>query len=429
MATRSSTLAIHGGAPVRTKPFPGWPVFDEREEAALLRVLHSGNWWQFAYGSGVELTEDPAKRLAETTYFEREFAQAHDCAHGIAAANGTATLEIALRALDIGPGDEVLVPAYTFIASATSVLQIGAVPIFVDIDPHTSLIDCTRLAQAITPRTRAIMPVHFAGQSADMDALAAIAGKHGLLVVEDAAHAHGASWRGKKCGALGDAGSFSFQASKNMTSGEGGIITTNNPELAALCRSYLWAGRAPGRPWYEHHRLGWNYRITEFQSAILRVQLQRLPEHTAVRDANGRYLSAQLQANVAGLAPQRLDERATCISFHLFISRYQPEAFGGMTRDAFLAALSAEGIPCSSGYNHPLYRNPLFLEQNFYKGGFPCVEPFAEKIEYADFTARCPNCEALCRDAVWFTQNLLLGSREDMDDIVEAVVKIQRGCQ
>jgi len=423
---QSSTLAINGGTPVRTKPFPRWPVFDEQEEAALLKVLHSGNWWQFAYGYGVELTEDPAKQVSETTHFEHEFAQAHDCRHGIAAANGTATLEIALRALDIGPGDEVIVPAYTFIASATSVLQIGAVPIFVDVDPHTCLLDCARIEEAITPRTRAIMPVHFGGQSVDMDALASLARAHGLSIVEDAAHAHGSTWRGKKCGALGDAGSFSFQASKNMTAGEGGIITTNNPELAALCRSYLWAGREQGRPWYEHHRLGWNYRITEFQSALLRVQLQRLPAQTATRDANGRYLISQLQANVTGFTPPHLDERATCISFHLLLCRYQPEAFGGLTREAFIAALTAEGIPCATGYNQPLYRNPMFLRQDFFKGGFPCVPPFAREIGYADFIAHCPCSEAICQDAVWFNQNLLLGNREDMDDIVEAVRKIQR---
>lgn len=423
----TSTLALHGGTPVRSNPFPAWPQFDEREEAALLRVLRSGNWWQFAYGQGVELIEDDAgEERAETTKFQEDFAAYHDCQYGIAAANGTATLELILRSLDIGPGDEVIVPPYTFIASATSILQVGAVPIFVDIDAETYNIDPSRIEEAITPRTRAIIPVHFGGQSADMDAVLDIARQHGLAVVEDAAHAHGAEWRGRKCGSLGDAGSFSFQASKNMTAGEGGIITTSDRPLAEKCMSYLWAGREAGRPWYEHHRLGWNYRITEFQSAILRVQFARLPEQTARRDANGCYLAERLRAETDGLAPTKLDARVTRMSYHLFMARYRPEAFGGMPREDFLAAMNAEGIPCSGGYVHPLFRNPMFLKKDFWKGGFPCVPPFAADIEYADFGARCPVSEQACREAVWLTQSMLLGEREDMDDVVDAVVKIQR---
>jgi len=421
-----STLAIHGGAPVRTKPFPAWPFFDGQEEEALLKVLHSGNWWQFAYGQGVELAEDETgEERAEVSRFQEEFAAAHDCRYGLAAANGTVTLELILRALGIGPGDEVIVPPYTFIASASSILSVGAMPIFVDVTADTLNLDPTRIEEAITSRTRAILPVHFGGQSADMDAVNAIAQQHELFVVEDAAHAHGAMWQGKKCGSLSDAGSFSFQASKNITAGEGGIITTNNKALAERCSSYLWAGREPGRPWYEHHRLGSNYRITEFQGAILRVQLRRLAEQTARRNANGRYLTEKLRGS--GLEPTRLDARAGIISFHLFMSRYQPEAFGGMPREQFLQALNAEGIPCSGGYNHALYRNPMFRNKEFWKGGFPCVAPYAREINYADFAALCPVSEAVCQDAVWFTQNMLLAEREDMDDIVEAVMKIKAG--
>ena len=422
----STMLAICGGSPVRTNPFPAWPVFDEREEQALLAVLRSGNWWQFAYGQGLELQENPDAEVSQTTHFEAEFARAHDCSCGIAAANGTATLEIILRALGIGPGDEVIVPPYTFIASASSVLQIGAVPIFVDIDPETLNIDPRHIPEAITERTRAIMPVHFGGQCADMDAVNEIARAHGFFVVEDAAHAHGGSWRGRKCGSLGDAGSFSFQASKNMTAGEGGIITTNNAELAARCRSYLWAGREPDRPWYEHHRLGWNYRITEFQSAILRVQLSRLPEQTARRQANGHYLAEQLRARVPGLVPQAIDPRVTSMTYHVFLSRYRPEAFGGMPRQQFIDALNAEGIPCMGGYNHPLYRNPMFVNKEFWNGAFPCTPPYARELDYTDFIERCPVSEALCQDSVWFAQNLFVGSRDDVEDILQAIVKIQQ---
>ncbi len=341
--------------------------------------------------------------------------------------NGTATLELIMRSLDIGPGDEVIVPSYTFIASATSVLQIGAVPIFADIRRDTLNVDPTRIAEAITSRTRAIMPVHLAGQSADMDAIAALAERHGLFVVEDAAQAHGSEWRGRKCGSLGNAGSFSFQNSKNLTAGEGGAVTTNDRELAQNCRSYLWAGREPGRPWYEHHRLGWNYRITEFQSALLRSQMRRLPEQTTRRGRNGRYLAEQMRSQLRGIVPQHVDERATTTSYHLFIFRYEPEAFGGVPRGEFLEALEAEGIPCMAGYNHPLYQNPMFLKKAFWKGGFPCVPPFSKEFQYADFADLNPVSESFCRESVWLPQNVLLGDRKDMDDIIEALLKIQ-GC-
>jgi dTDP-4-amino-4,6-dideoxygalactose transaminase len=296
----------------------------------------------------------------------------------------------------------------------------------VDIDPLTLNLDPRVVEAAITERTKAIMPVHFGGQCSDMDAINAIAKKRGIFVVEDAAHAHGSEWKGKKCGSLSDAGSFSFQNSKNMTAGEGGIITTNNSELAELCRSYLWAGREKGRPWYEHYRLGWNYRITEFQSAILRVQLGRLAEQTRIRDANGRYLAASLHEKVKGIVPQAIDERANLVSYHIFLMRYRAEAFGGMSRKDFMDALNAEGIPCAGGYTHPLYRNPMFLKKDFWKNGFPCVPQYSRDINYADFIDQCPVSEAFCKESVWLTQNMFLGSRKDMDDIVEAVVKIQR---
>ncbi len=426
--TSSSQLAVNGGPPVRSRPFPAWPTSGHQEEEALLRVLRSGKWWQYAYGQGVELIEDTTgENRAEVSRFQDDFAAYHDCRYGIAAANGTATLELILRSLDIGPGDEVIVPAYTFIASATSVLQIGAVPIFVDIDPTTYNLDPACLEAAIGPRTRAIMVVHFGGQAVDMDAIGQIAARHHLAIVEDAAHAHGAEWMRRKCGSLGIAGSFSFQASKNMTAGEGGAITTNDAHLAELATSYLWAGRKAGRPWYEHYRLGWNYRLTEFQGALLRVQLERLDADTARRDTNGRYLTEALRQNVNGLTPMRLDDRATRVSFHICMCRYDADAFHGMSRNAFIEALAAEGIPCLAGYSHPLYRNPMFLEKDFWKGGFPCVGTYAdESLDYAAFAARCPVSEAVCAESVWFAQNLFLGEAGDMDDIVEAVLKIQQ---
>lgn len=419
-------LAITGGEPLRRDPFPSWPVWDENEERALLEVLHSGKWWRFSYGSGVELKEPDSGDRSRVAQFQEAFARQHEAKFGVACANGTAAIEILLKALGIGPGDEVIVPAYTFIATATAVLQVNAVPIFVDVDPDTYNVDPARVEQAITPRTRAIIPVHFAGQAADMDALLALARRRNLFVVEDAAHAHGAEWKGKKLGALGAGGTFSFQASKNMTAGEGGIILTNSADVAALCESYLWAGRQIGRPWYEHHRLGWNYRLTEFQGAILSQQLARLEEQNARRTENAAYLSAQLAA-IPGLRPLQVDPRATKRSYHIYILRYAAEAFSGLPRNKFVQALAAEGIPCMGGYSQPLYKNPMFLRQDFYPKGCPITcGHYDRTIDYAAFSETCPVSEHACADeAVWMEHRPLLGTRRDMDDIVAAIEKVR----
>jgi len=423
------SLAINGGSPVRAKPFPEWPVHDEREVEAIEEVTRSGKWWRFAYASGVELEEDPqAEHISKVVEFSLQFARHQQAKYGIAMANGTGTLEVALRALGVGPGDEVIVPAYTYVASATSVLQVNAVPVFVDVEADTYNMNASLLEDAITERTRAIMPVHFGGQPADMDAILAVAERHGLPVVEDAAHAHGSEWRGRKVGALGAVGSFSFQASKNMTAGEGGIVLTNDLELAEKCDSLLWAGRKKGRPWYEFHQLGWNYRMTEFQAAILLVQLTRLEEQNERRMANARYLGEQL-AGIEGLEPLRWDERVTEHSFHIYIMRYNPEAFGGLPRTRFVEALDAEGVPAFTGYTFPVYANPMFLEQNFHGKGCPvnCAH-YGKQVDFAAYAEKCPVAERAChQESIWLEHRLLLGDRSDMDDVLEAVAKVKEG--
>jgi dTDP-4-amino-4,6-dideoxygalactose transaminase len=420
-------LAIHGGPQVRTQPFPAWPVFDDREEEKLVKVLRSGKWWRYAYGQGVELTEkESGEDRAEVVKFQEAFARTQQAKYAIAGANGTGTLEISLKALGIGPGDEVIVPPYTFIASASAVLQVCAVPIFVDIDPDTYNIDVTKIEAAVTPRTRAIMVVHFAGQPAPMDEILQIARKHNLVVVEDAAHAHGSSYKGRRVGAIGNVGSFSFQSSKNMTSGEGGILTTNDKDLARMCDSLLWAGREVGRPWYEFHRLGWNYRLTEFQAAILSVQLTRLEEQNATRRKNAEYLTRKL-SQINGITPCKVLASTTEHSYHIYMFKFNPEGFKGKSRQEFLAALNAEGIPGFSGYTFPLYKNPMFLNKEFYKGGFPAIAPYARDINYTDFEKTCPVAEKACNaEAVWLEHRLFLGTQSDMDDIAEAVVKVNK---
>ena len=250
-----SALALTGGNPAKTKPFPAWPQFDERERQALLGVLDSGVWWR-----------TPGTQTAK---FEREFAAFHQARHGVAVTNGTHALEVALLALGVGPGDEVIVPDYTFVATASAVLMTGAVPVLVDVRPDTYCIDCDQSEAAIGPRTKAVIPVHMGGHPADLDRLTDIAARRGLELIEDCAHAHGSQWRGRAVGTFGRMGTFSFQQSKLMTAGEGGIIITNDDNTERLLRSVHDCGRMPGQWFYSHYIYGSNYRLSEWQGAIL----------------------------------------------------------------------------------------------------------------------------------------------------------------
>ncbi len=396
-----SKLALSGGVPVRTRPFPSWPVFDSREEQLALEVLRSGQWWRYTMGEALDAAVAESGSRSKVAEFQERFAAAHGCRFGIACVNGTAALEIALRALGVGQDDEVIVPPYTFIATASAPMLIGAMPVFCDIDIDTFNLDPARLQAAITPRTKAIIPVHFAGLPADMGAILEIAGRHGIPVIEDAAHGHGGSWCGRPLGSIGVSATFSFQASKNMTAGEGGLVSTNDSALAEVFESLVWVGRKLGRPWYEHHRLGWNYRMTEFQAALLIAQLERLPEQTARRQKNGAYLSSRLR-EIPGISPLAVPDYATGHAWHIYVLRFDAAKFGA-SREAFVRALAAEGVPCSTGYAHPLYRNPMFDEWQW---------------------PECPASEQACREAVWMEHRLLLGEESDMDDIARAVEKV-----
>ena len=341
----------------------------------------------------------------------------HGCRHVIAVANGTVSLRIALIAAGLRAGDEVIVPPYTFISTASAVVEANAVPVFADIDPHTFTIDPREVERAISPRTRAVIPVHFAGQPADMDAILAIARRRGLVVIEDAAHAHGARYRDAPAGSLGDMASFSFQSSKNLTAGEGGIITTNDDRLAEACRSVSNCGRTPDGLWYEHHVVSGNYRLGEFQGAVLNCGLERLEEQTAARDANGQYLASRLAA-VPGLHPQARPVECTRHSRHLFMLSVDPAAFGA-PRSAILAALQAEGIPCSGGYGFSLPDQPLFRNRAF----GPYLDGVSAGLDYTK--VRMPHSDRICREGgIWLEQHLFLGPREDMDDIAEAFRKV-----
>jgi dTDP-4-amino-4,6-dideoxygalactose transaminase len=396
-------LALLGGKPVRTRPFARWPVFGDAEEQRLLRVLRSGLWGKL---DGPEVAE-----------FEKRFAAMHGCKHGIGVVNGTVSLRIALMAAGIGAEDEVIVPPYTFFSTASAVIEANAVPVFADIELDTFNLDPRAVEAGVTPRTRAIIPVHFAGQAVDMGAIMAIANRHRLVVIEDAAHAHGASWQNRPAGSIGELGSFSFQSSKNLTAGEGGIITTNDDALAAACRSIHNCGRIEGGMWYEHHVISGNYRLGEFQAGILNCQIERLEEQTRTRDENGQYLASRL-AELPGIHPQRRTADCTRHSYHLFMLRLDAREFGA-PREAVLRALAAEGIPCSPGYGYSLPEQPMFRRKAF----GPYLSSARERLDYG--RSRCPNSDLICREqGVWLEQNLFLGNRADMDDIADAFEKV-----
>ena len=364
---------------------PQWPIGNERELELLKEVLESNQWGGYHEFIG---------------RFERAFSAFQHCSCGVSAANGTVTLEMALEAAGVRPGDEVIVPAISFISTATAVSRAGATPVFVDIEPYSFNMDPDRAAAAISDRTKAILVVHFGGPLADMDRLMSLCQQRGLILLEDAAHAHGSEWNGRRAGSLGLAGSFSFQNSKVMTSGEGGILTTNDPELAERARSCADQGRRKGQGWFTHYTLGANYRMSAWQAAVLLAQLERLPEQIRQRNHNATLLRREL-ADVEGLVFQQIPSQVTANSYYLLLGRID-ESKSGISRDQFHKRLVAAGVPCTPFYPHPLYGNPL------YQQGGCRVEP-------------CPVSEACVRDAFWLPHRVLMGDQETTRAVAAAI--------
>ena len=342
-------LAILGGSPAITTKFPAWPQYDEKERRALMEVLDSRVWWR-----------TPG---TQTLAFEQEFARYQDARHGIAVTNGTAALEVALNALDIGPGDEVIVPDFTFVATASAVLSTGAMPVLVDVSPDTYCIDPALVEAAITERTRAIIAVHMGGHAADLDRLGSIARRHGLRLMEDSSHAHGSEWKGRKVGAIGDIGTFSFQASKLMTAGEGGIIVTDDDGLERRARSVHDCGRMPGEWFYAHFIYGSNYRLSEWQGAVLRQQLTRLDDQTAVRTRNSALLDRELPF-IEGITPQATDPKCTRNGHYAYIMHYDRACFADVPTERFIEALNAEGVRTQASYP-PIHDLDLFKSEAY----------------------------------------------------------------
>jgi dTDP-4-amino-4,6-dideoxygalactose transaminase len=380
-------LALHGGRPVRDTPYPPWPVSGPREEELLRQVLFSDQWGGYH------------PYVAE---FEHLFAHLHDATQGIAVANGSVALEVALQALGIRPGDEVIVPAHSFIATATAVSRVGAKPVFVDIERETFNIDPGAIEAAMSPNAKAVIIVHFGGLLVNMDQIAKTVEKTGLAVIEDAAHAHGAEWMGRRAGSMGRIGTFSFQNSKSMTAGEGGLLITSDEALAARMRSLINCGRRPDEGWFHHFELATNLRLTGLQAAVLMAQLERLPDQIRIRQRNRALLDENLKT--PGVHLQALPEGAT-VHTHYILPGWVEENKLGASRDELVAALNAEGVPVRPFYPHPLYRNPVY-----------------EKAPHRK--TECPVAEQAVKDSFWLPQRVLMGTEADTLDIVRALEKV-----
>jgi dTDP-4-amino-4,6-dideoxygalactose transaminase len=382
-------------------------VADAREERALVHLVRSGKWF----------------RGQSVAAFEAAYASLTGAQHCLATANGTSALITSLAVLGAGPGDEVIVPPYTFVATVNAVLLMHALPVFVDTDLETFQIDARKVEQAMTDRTRAIVPVHLGGSAADLDTILEVGRRRGVTIIEDACQAHLAEWRGRKVGTYGATGCFSFQASKNLNSGEGGAILTNDAELVESC--YRFHNNSRGRRNtgndFSYRHTGANLRMTEFQAALLMAQMTRLEAQARTRDENAAYLTGLLK-QIPGITPARMYEGCTRNAYHLYMFRYDSSRFSGLPRAAFLKALGAEGVPAAGGYS-PLNKEP-FLEDALSSRGFKAIYSNAHLDAWRERN-RCPQNDRLCSEAVWLGQTMLLGPRKDMDDIAEAIQKVQ----
>jgi len=401
-------LAILGGPKVHDGTWPEWPVWDEAVEKNITEMLRTGRWWR---GSGEHVVE-----------FEEKYGELMGVKRCLATASGTTALITSLKAFGVDAGDEVLISPYTFIATYNVIFMIKALPVFIDSDPETFLLDPSKIESRITDRTTAIVPVHIYGLPVDMDRVNAIARKHNLKVVEDACQAWLAEYRGKKAGTLGDAGCFSFQNSKNLPAGEGGAIVSNNETFMDRCHSIHNCGRPYGSiaRTSSYPISGSNFRMQQIQSLILMSQMNRIQKDADIRLANAQYLDEKLR-EIPGIVPYKLANGATRSAYHLYPFRYLKEEFNNIPKERFVRALNAEGIPCGNGYG-PQNKDGL-IEDTISSKGYKRL--FSESIlkQWREENV-LPGNDKLCSEAVTFYQSILLGSRSHMEDIVKAITKI-----
>jgi dTDP-4-amino-4,6-dideoxygalactose transaminase len=403
--------ALLGGAKAHPEGFSSWPLSDSSEAKALMDVLHSGKWGRL--------------NGQVSAGFETEYARLLGVRHSLAVSSGTSALYTMLGVLDIGPGDEVILPVYTFVATYNVVTLHYALPVLVDTDPESFQIDAGKIEAAITKQTKVLVPVHIGGSPFDVDRILGIGEKHRLPVVEDACQAHLAEWKGKKVGSFGLGGAFSFQSSKNLNCAEGGAITSNDGDFIRKCYGFHNQGQGGSTTSYTpgEGTRGTNLRLTEFQSALLLAQMTRLEQQARKRSENATYLT-RLFNEIPGISPAKLYEGTTNSAYHLYMFRYDKSHFDGLSRERFLEALQAEGVPCSAGYgqmNKDTYVTGLATNRHYLKiYGEKAMKQWLERNQ-------CPQNDRLTSEqAVWFTQTMLLGSKTDMEQMADAVRKIQK---
>ncbi len=395
---KMNDLALFGGDPVRKTPFFTWPRVVDGQQEKLINTLVNDSW-----GIGSESIRE----------LEDKFALFHEAKSCIAVNTGSNALWVALKAAGVSSGDEVIIPAYTFIATATAVLMANATPVFVDIEPNTFNMDPNLIESAITDRTKVIIPVHIGGNPADMESIIDLAMKHKLIIIEDAAQAHGAEWDGKKVGALHKGGIFSFQSSKNMSAGEGGAIVSNDEDFMDTCFAYYNCGRHRDGDWYEHRIIGGNHRMSAMAASLLIPQFETIENDMRIRDKNRQKLDQALSD--MDLEITHRYKKVTRESNHLYLLRYKAENFNDISREKFFDAMRAEGVYTYAGYN-PLYREDVFKGQG---DDFPWLK----NVNYSNIS--CPVTEQIADyQSVWLTQNHLLGDESDIQDIINAFEKV-----
>ena len=408
--------AILGGEKIHSGGWPGWPQWKPSYNESLLKVMQSGVW------SRADIVNEFEKKWAETIGSKR-------C---LSVVNGTSALVTAVAMNDIGAGDEVIVTPYTWISTIQSVLLAGAIPVFADIDPETYQIDPEKIKAKITPRTKAIMPVHILGMPADMEKIMAVAEEHKLIVIEDACQAWLAEINHKKVGTFGQSGCFSFQNSKHLPLGEGGAIVSDDDGFVDRCYSYhnvgFPHGTVIGGVGAGSVMLGTKLRLTEYQAAIGLAQIGILDEQTTLRNENAKYLREQIKG-IPGIKPYKLYRNVTRAAFHMFCFRYDEKEFKGLPRDRFLKALSAEGIPNMTGYAPFLNKQP-YLEHAFSTKNFRKMYT-AEELDFKKYSERneCPENDSLCMESVWLQQNMLLAEKKDLDHVADAIERIRKNAE
>jgi dTDP-4-amino-4,6-dideoxygalactose transaminase len=410
----SEPLALLGGPKTRAVPFPPYPVLGEEERKAVIEVLDEGRLSTFIAAPGEHFLG--GRRIRE---FERAFAEYHGTRFAVAFNSATAALHAAVVAVGVQPGEEVIVPPYTFTSTATCALMAGAIPVFADVEGETFGLDPASVETVVTPRSRAVIPVHLFGHPARTDALLSVARRHSLKVIEDCAQAPGARDRGRLVGTLGHCGIFSFQETKNLMTGEGGMLITSDPalaEVAQLVRNHGEAAVGPGEARsYKAEILGWGYRMTEFEAALGRVQLRGLLEQNLAR----RRLAAALTRGLEGIPGLRVPPvREGCEHVYYVYPLLYDDAVWGIPRARFVEAVAAEGVPAGGGYVKPLYMAPLYQERRA-----AAFRSYRGDVSYA--AGICPVTERLHERAmVLFAVVRPPATERDMDDIAAAVRKV-----